>query len=59
MEVDGKFIYVCDEQKKDEFEAAGYKLMQKTEKFWVFLNNKNAMTFVQNSDIAINNILTF
>lgn len=59
MKVDGKFIYVCDENKKSELEAAGYKLIQKTEKFWVFLNNQNTMAFSQNSGVAINNTLTF
>lgn len=59
MRVDGKFIYVCDDIKRQELEAAGFKLVQQTEKFWVFLNDRKDFVFTQDSKVAINNILTF
>lgn len=59
LRVDGKFIYVCDDTKKQELEASGFKLVQQTEKFWVFLNDRKDFVFTQDSKVAINNILTF
>lgn len=59
LRVDGKFIYVCDDAKKRELEAAGFKLVQQTEKFWVFLNDKRDFAFVQDSKVTMSNILTF
>lgn len=60
LKTGGKFIYVCDEVKKKELEVAGYKLIRKADKFWIFLNKeREGVAFTHNDNVVINNILTF